>query len=95
MMWDTVGRGHQYMWDTVGRGHQYMWDTVGVVMQYQLQQPTYNKYLFWSSHTVLNCGGNVIISSCVCDEKEGTVKGLGAGAAGPAFVASRTSAWVM
>jgi hypothetical protein len=60
--------------------------------------PTYiNTYLVLVSRTVLSCGSNVMISSCVCDEKGAAVKRLGAGAldgrsaAGPAIVAGRTS----
>jgi hypothetical protein len=71
------------------------------VLQLIATVPTYiNIYLILVTCTVLSCSGNVMISSCVCDEKGAAVKRLGASVldgrsvAGPAFVANRTSAGV-
>jgi hypothetical protein len=58
---------------------------------------------FSLSRTVLSCSGNVVFSSCICDENGAAMKQLDAGAvtgwsaAGPAFVmyaAGRTTASV-
>lgn len=52
-----------------------------------------NIYLVLVGHTVISFGGNVVISSCVCDGGACALDGWSV--AGPAFMADRTRVGVI